>query len=228
MATSQPLSASSDAVSAWDALGRIGRRIAANTSRSWAVLFRGDDAVAGEDRILVERMRTGDRDAFDALLRRHYRTSFAVALGVLGKRDDAEDVCQDAWVRVAERIDELRDAGHFRAWMLQIVRNLARNHLAAAKVRASEPQEVAESLPGGEPSPSAERILLRILLEEALSLLGEAQRTVVLLHDLEGWSHKEIAAHLGISEVMSRQHLHQARKRLRRHLAGDAGGGDRR
>jgi RNA polymerase sigma-70 factor (ECF subfamily) len=223
MARPQPQRARSDAASTWDDLAQFDHEVAANTSRSWAVLFHGDDAVATENRTLVERTRIGDRDAFDALLRRHYRASLAVALGVLSRLAEAEDVCQDAWVRVAEHIDELREPDCFRGWMLQIVRNLARNHLAAEKVRASERPEVAESLAGGVQPPDAGRIWLRSRLEKVLSLLGETQRTVVLLHDLEGWRHKEIATRLGISEVMSRQHLHQARKRLRRYLAGVAG-----
>ena len=87
------------------------------------------------DAELVARARKGDGAGFDALVRRHYRAAYAVALAVLGRRDDAEDICQEAWIRVLERIDDCRDPSRFVYWMLQIVRNRARNHLAYRQVR---------------------------------------------------------------------------------------------
>jgi DNA-directed RNA polymerase specialized sigma24 family protein len=91
------------------------------------------------DGVLVAKARQGDAAAFDALVRRHYRAAFGVALAVLGRRADAEDTCQDAWVRALEKLDECRQPDRFIAWLLQIVRNQARNQLDRRRVRAAEP-----------------------------------------------------------------------------------------
>lgn len=62
-----------------------------------------------DDAALIVRARAGDADAFEELVRRHYRAAFAVALATAGSRQDAEDACQDAWVRALERLDSLRN-----------------------------------------------------------------------------------------------------------------------
>lgn len=178
------------------------------------------------DGSLVARARRGDTAAFDALVRRHYRASYAVALAVLRRRADAEDACQDAWVRALEKLDSCRKPERFVYWLLQIVRNHARNLLAARRVRAAEPIEsrngTAAAVGADDPGQDHERERLRNRLEEALAEISEIQRTIVLLHDLDGWPHRAIAESLEISEVMSRQHLFQARRRLRQLLGADA------
>lgn len=174
---------------------------------------------------MVARARQGDTAAFDALVRRHYRASYAVALAVLSRPADAEDACQDAWVRALEKLDTCRKPESFVYWLLQIVRNRARNLLDARRVRAAEPLEstVGSATTAGreDPRKDHERSRLRSRLEAALAEISETQRAVVLLHDLDGWPHHAIAECMGISEVMSRQHLFQARRRLRNTLGGD-------
>lgn len=167
------------------------------------------------DAVLVAHARRGDPAAFDALVRRHYRAAYAVALAVLGRQADAEDVCQDGWVRALERIEDCREPERFLFWLLQIVRNRARNYVDYRRVRATEPLEPEVAAGREDPGKDLDDARLRARLEEALAELSEVQREIVLLHDLEGWSHREIAGMLGVSEVMSRQHLFQARRRLR-------------
>jgi RNA polymerase sigma-70 factor (ECF subfamily) len=174
------------------------------------------------DAVLVARARRGDPAAFDTLVRRHYRTAYAVALAVLGRRTDAEDVCQDSWVRALERLDDCREPDRFIYWLLQIVRNRARNYLDYRRVRAAEPLEPDTAAGADDPRKELDAVRLRARLSESLAALPEVQREIVLLHDLEGWSHREIAKHLEISEVMSRQHLFQARRRLRGLLGASA------
>jgi RNA polymerase sigma-70 factor (ECF subfamily) len=171
-----------------------------------------------DDAILVARARRGDREAFEALVRRHFGAAFATALAVLGNRMDAEDVCQDAYLRALERLDQLRRPERFAAWLLQIVRNSARNYHSYRRVRAAVSLEEVSAASEDDPSLTAERAELAGRLETALSELSGIQREVVLLHDMEGWKHREIAEALEISEGMSRQHLFNARRVLRRRL----------
>ena len=171
------------------------------------------------DAELVARVREGDAGAYDALVRRHLRGALGVALALLGEPADAEDVVQDAFLAALDRLDDCRHPERFRQWLHEIVRNRAHNARAAYGWRNARPLAAAgvASAPGG-PGADAERAELREHLTAALGALTDAQRQVVVLHDLEGWTHREIAASLGISEVMSRQHLFVARRALRQRL----------
>jgi RNA polymerase sigma-70 factor, ECF subfamily len=162
---------------------------------------------------LVARARRGESSAFDQLVRRHLRAAFAVALAVLGRPADAEDIAQEAFVAARERRDDCREPARFSGWLLQIVRNRALHALAKRKLRDPSDQVVELGV-----APVLGDVVLRAHLLAALATLTPVQREVVLLHDLDGWTHAEIAEALGISEVNCRQHLFTARKALRAEL----------
>lgn len=170
------------------------------------------------DSVLVARTLDGDRGAFEVLVRRHYRAAFSIALAYAPTRADAEDVCHDAFLRAAAKLRDCRDGSRFAFWLCAIVRNHARNAATRGGSRRSEalrPELVAsERGPGRE----AELRDLRHRLEKALAILNPVQREVVLLHDLDGWTHSAIAEVIGTSAGMSRQHLFNARRRLREAL----------
>jgi RNA polymerase sigma-70 factor (ECF subfamily) len=188
----------------------------------------GDPAAdAAHDAALVRRTRDGDREAFGRLVRRHLPAAHSAALVVLGDAADAEDVCQDAFLTALTRLEECRPEEKFRAWLLVIVRNRAIDLRRRQRVRAAEPLDatdgagvaplaLASRLPG--PHDEAERSDMRRRLEAALATLTSVRREVVLLHDLEGWTHREIAAHLGVAEGTVRAHLFWARRALRERL----------
>jgi RNA polymerase sigma-70 factor, ECF subfamily len=169
------------------------------------------------DERLVARARRGEASAVEALVRRYLRPAYAVALSVVLAPADAEDIAQESLVQSLWRLESCRHPERFGGWLLQAVRNRARNHLAWRRVRTS----AAQASEAVAPSPDA-AWLGRASLLQGLAMLTPAQREVVLLHDLEGWTHAEIAQHLGISETNSRQHLFQARRRLRQLLQDDA------
>jgi len=168
------------------------------------------------DAELVAQVRRGSRAAAGTLIERHLRGSRAVALAIVGDIPGAEDVSQEAFIYAIERIDDCRDPSRFGAWLRQIVRSIARNHLRHARVRRTEPllAETAESA-GESPADAAERADLAQRLLAALKVLSEDRREVVLLHDLEGWTHEEIAGRMGIPAGTVRSHLHFARRELR-------------
>jgi len=167
------------------------------------------------DASLVRKARRGDSVAYEALVRRHYRPAYSVALAILGNALDAEDVCQDAFIRALERLDDCRKPGKFAAWLLQIVRNRARNYIDYRRIRETVDLDKIAAADRVKTSSAVEQSELRDNLESALSGLTEVQRQTVLLHDLEGWTHREIAESLDVSEVASRQHLLNARRKLR-------------
>ena len=174
----------------------------------------GDDSDEG----LVARARFGERAALEALVRRYLRPAYAVALSIVLSPADAEDISQESIVNALQELDRCRHPDRFAAWLLQGVRNRARNHLAWRRVRDARPEQ-----PEMPVQPTAVAALgLRASLLGALWELAAVQREVVLLHDLEGWTHAEIALNLGTTATNSRQHLFQARRRLRELLQDDA------
>jgi RNA polymerase sigma-70 factor (ECF subfamily) len=164
---------------------------------------------------LVRRAQQGEREAFAALVKSYLRPGYVVALSVVSRPADAEDVAQDAFLKAFERLDSCREPEHFAAWFLQIVRRRAYNWLESRRLRdvSDDGAKVLEFS-----TAPAESAGMRQALLDALAALEPRQREVVLLHDLENWTHPEIAAALGISEVWSRQHLFRARQLLRAKL----------
>jgi RNA polymerase sigma-70 factor, ECF subfamily len=176
-----------------------------------------EDPVA-TDAQLVEGARLGDAAAFDALVRRYIRPAYAVAFSVIDDPVDAEDICQDAFVRVIERLDECRAPDRFAAWFFRIVRSTSHNFRRRERLRRGEPLDDTSARSMDDPVREAERADLRRRLGKALVTLSDVESEVVLLHDLEGWTHSAIATALGVSEVSSRQHLFVARRKLRENL----------
>ena len=159
---------------------------------------------------LVKRARRGDQAAFDELVRRHLRAAYAVALAVLARPVDADDVAQDAFIAALERLEDCRDPARFSGWLLRIVRNRALHALDKRKLRDS----AGDVDDAGAPALHGDVVLRRRLLA-ALATLTEVQREIVLLHDLDGWTHAELAELLELTETNCRQHLFTARKALR-------------
>jgi RNA polymerase sigma-70 factor (ECF subfamily) len=178
---------------------------------------------APPDTALFSRACDGDPDALEALVRRHYRAAYLVALSATGNRADAEDVCHDGLIRAMDRLETCRQPDRFGAWLVRVVRNVAHNHRAYHRVRATEPIDNVQAAAPDDSLADAHRAELRERLTDALRLLPERQREVVLLHDLEGWMHREIAEALEISETMSRQTLFVARRALRERLGTTLG-----
>jgi RNA polymerase sigma-70 factor (ECF subfamily) len=155
------------------------------------------------------------------LVRRHYRAAYVIALAILGNRMDAEDVCQDAFLKALRALDSCRDPSRFAPWLGQIVRNTARNASESRRIRSGPDLDTVDLPAAADPSRDSERSDLAGRLLAAIGHLSELQRQVVLLHDLEGWDHRSIASAVGVSEGMSRQHLFHARRALRARLGPD-------
>jgi len=171
-------------------------------------------------RELVERAKQGDGSAFEALVRAHLRAAYAVALAVCGSPAEAEDLAQEGFMVAFQRLDGCRNPDRFGPWLLQIVRNRSLNRLQRARSHHRSLELLAAAVPTSSRTElEADR---RRRLLAALAELPPREREVVLLHDLESWTHAEIAAALGVSEVNARQLLFVARRKLRALLPDDA------
>jgi RNA polymerase sigma-70 factor (ECF subfamily) len=178
-------------------------------------------ATEPSDEQLVQRTLGGEQQAFAVLVRRYRRAALARALAILGDPADADDIAQEAFVHAYEQLATCRQPSRFAAWLLTIVHRRSLNALRTTKRRRLAPLDdtmVAER--SDAPVRELERADLRTQLLAALARLAPLQREVVLLADVEHWSHDRIAAATGISVLMSRRHLSDARKRLRALLTG--------
>lgn len=156
----------------------------------------------------------GNERAFRALYRRHTPAVFRLVVRVLGDGGaDAEDAVQEAWVRAVRALPGFRWESSLRTWLTGIALNRAREQLRTLGRRRDD-----QPLPQiGSPAPP-DPTDVRMDLEAALTTLPEGYRTVLLLHDWEGFTHPEIADHLGIAVGTSRSQLFHARRALRRAL----------
>lgn len=174
-----------------------------------------DDSPLSHERALILRAQQGDSSAFSALVRLHQRRAYAVARGVVGTHEDAEDAVQEAFLHAYRALDRFRPDQAFGAWLHRIVVNASLDLTRRRKVRAAEelPETVAAPF-----RDAAEGADLRGRLKQALTRLTERQRAVIVLHDVEGYKHAEIGQMLDIPEGTARSDLHHARAALRRHL----------
>lgn len=171
---------------------------------------------AALDRLLLAAGQ-GDRAAFAGLYEAARGAVYAAALGMLRDPHAAQDLCQDAFVRIWESAPRYRSEGSPMAWMLTITRNLARMALRGAGRQQTLTEEEWAALPGGgEPGEDA------LVLREALQSLDEEERQVILLHAVSGLKHREIAALMErpLSTILSK--YQRGLKKLKNRLKGDA------
>ena len=177
------------------------------------------------DKELAALVLSGDEAAFRQLYRRHTPRLMALVLRFLGGNEaDAEDVVQEAWVRAAERLDQFRWEAAFASWLSSIALNRAREQLR----RHGRRNEVEWPEGGGPEEPPAVAPLPFVDtadLERAIAGLPTGYRTVLVLHDVEGYRHEEIADLLGVSVGTSKSQLFHARRAVRTQLGASMGKG---
>lgn len=177
---------------------------------------------APNDGELVLRARRGEERAFGLLVEKYRRAAYAVAYSVTGRHEDAEDAAQESFLVALQRLEECRSPERFAGWLMTIVRNRSRNLVRRETLRETDPVPLSASTRLPTPDRDTERSELQAVLRSALDALSEVQREIVLLHDLEGWKHREIAERLQLPPGTVRSHLHFARRALREALGGQA------
>jgi len=171
------------------------------------------------DAELAVRAQAGDREAFGALVMRYSAQARRMALAVLSDPEDADDAAQDGFLAALRHMGRY-DAGRpFGPWLLRIVANAAADRRRRLKVRRTEELSPQVASRTADPAEVTDRRGLREAFTTALARLPERQRIAVVLFDVEGYSHGEIAAVLGIPEGTVRSDVFHARRALREPLA---------
>lgn len=168
-----------------------------------------------DERDLVLAAQRGEREAFSELVRRHQRRAYVVARSIVINHEDAEDAVQDAFLHAYKAIDRFLPDQAFGAWLHRIVANAALDVTRRRKVRDADELPETVASPFRDPAQADE---LRRRLKDALETLPARQRSVIVLHDVEGYKHSEIGRMLDIPEGTARSDLHYARSHLRQVL----------
>lgn len=171
---------------------------------------------------LINRAKRGDRAAFAALVREHQDEVYTLARRLVGDPHLAADVAQETLIRAWRALPKFRGEARLSTWLYRITVNTAWTHKSRAKRHQGASIDDYLELPAppgpDQPETAGEVQELRGRLRAALDGLPSAQREIVVLKDVYGWSHSEIADALGISVTAAKVRLHRARGRLARDL----------
>ena len=170
-----------------------------------------------DDSILIQKARQGDGGAVRELYQRHAGRVYAVVKRLAGHDDAlAEDWAQEAWVRAIRALPTFRGDSRFTTWLHRIAVN------SALHGRRSRMRKAGREAPMDDRfsvRAAAETSVLKLRLERAMERLPEGMRKVLVLHDVEGYTHEEIAEMLGVNPGTCKSQLFKARARMRRLLA---------
>ena len=179
-------------------------------------LALASDAISTER--LVEQAQGGDLEAFEELYRLHVGRIHALCLRMSGDAREAEELTQDAFVRAWEKLESFRGSSAFSSWLHRLTVNVV---LGSWRSKGRQRERVVSigdvktaPDPRHEPKPR-----LALDLESAIAQLPAGARTVFVLHDVEGYRHRDIAELTGLAVGTSKTQLHRARRLLRKALA---------
>ncbi len=181
-----------------------------------------------DEQALVRALRRGDRRACDDLVRHYAPKLYNVALRLVGRPDEAEDVLQETFIAACEKIKDFKGRSQLGTWLYRIATNNGLMHLRRRRPTVSL-EEVDETGINVEPrllqrwpedpASAVDAAELRAVMEEAINALPETLRLAFVLRDIEGLSTREAAEVLGISPTALKVRLHRARLLLRERLA---------
>ena len=194
---------------------------------------RADD----DERALIQRLKTGDHEAFDALFQRHFPTVYRQAFRVVGNQAEAEEVVQEVFLTMYEKAQTFRGESAFSTWLYRVTMNAALSKLRRRKRR--EELSLDDYLPrfredghhlvrpvvdwSNELEGRLAKEQIYRLIQDALDQLPPVDKAVVLLSDVEGLSDREIGTTLGLTVSAVKARLHRSRLVLRGKLAVSLG-----
>lgn len=167
------------------------------------------------DRADAASAAAGDVDAFERIYRRHVPRIHSLCRRMIGEAE-ADDACQEVFLRAWRKIGNFRGEAAFGTWLYRLAVNLILGRRETvgryeARLTGRDPADLPLAARTARPD-------LRVDFEAAIAQLPDGARTVFVLHDMEGFTHEEIATRLGVTTGTTKSQLHRARMTLRRHL----------
>ena len=196
------------------------------------------DPIEDPDAELVDRWQAGDESAFETLVHRHQRRVFGLVIRMLGDRQEAEDVAQEAFLSLHRHGHRFRREARFSTFVYRVAANAALNRRRSLGRKRAREEALARRQDAGFDLPSSPRDPenataggeIQAQVQEALLKLSEDLRAAIILYDIEGQSYGDIAKALKIPEGTVKSRIHRARNALREHLrplaraTGESGG----
>lgn len=171
----------------------------------------------GTDQLTIQRAIDGDERAMRALWSLHAPHIDAVVRRLVGDAEDAADIAQEVWIQIFRALPTYRGESQFGTWAHRIAVNRTLNALRRTRRLAKLETEINEDTASVEHG--SDRSMLAATIEAATQRLSPGARTVFVMHDVEGYTHEEIASELGITTGGSKSQLFKARAKLRKLLA---------
>lgn len=169
----------------------------------------------------IEQVKAGNALAFEALYNKYKGTVYGLCLRNIKDARDAEDLTQEVFLQVFRRVCTLRDSSAFKSWLFRLTTNIILMHCRRRRISPISLNSILESATSAVVdilqtlvSPTREPIE-RIILGRAIGGLPKCRRAVLVLHDIKGLSHREIAASLGVSINTTKSNLSRAHHQLR-------------
>ena len=188
-------------------------------------------SVCEKELVLTEPARRGSKEAFESIVKMYMKKAYSIALGLVGNRDDALELSQEAFILAYRNIKQLKPNRSFFPWFYQILRNVCFSHLRKTRNRRSHSLEkieeqgpVADVDDSFTPDVVAERNETKDRLWKAIGKLDKKHREVIILRHFQNLSYEQMSQILYCSRgtVMSR--LYYARQRLKELLGTEKGG----
>jgi RNA polymerase sigma-70 factor (ECF subfamily) len=176
-----------------------------------------------EESALIKKASLGEAAAVRSLYERYAPRVYAVVRRIAGDDEAAKDYAQEAWIRAIRALPTFRGDSRFSTWLHRIAVNSALQAVRKAETRQKREAPIPEHVTA---APQARDALLQRRLEYALDRLPEGMRRVIILHDVEGYTHEEIAEVLGVTSGTSKSQLFKARSKMREMLVALDGQGE--
>ena len=169
---------------------------------------------------LIKRCQSGDQQAMEQIVRQYQNQVYNIAYGMLRNSEDAQDIMQEVFLRVWDKIRQFQFKSRFSTWLYRIVKNLSINEKNRQRRRQTSPMEMDDSqawVPIDTMTPEKEALLVekQELMKVALAQLKKDYRTILVLREMETLSYEELSKVLGCSLGRVKSRLHEARMELR-------------
>lgn len=174
--------------------------------------------------VIIQRCLAGDQDAWEQIVRQHWRKVFNIAYKFTGKHDEAEDLTQDVFVKIFKSLDTFDRRANFQTWLVSVARNLCIDHYRSVRKeretidRQVDPGELTPAATTISPMAALEQADRVALLKKALTFLQPTLRSAVLLRDIQELSYQEIADRLHLPEGTVKSRINRGRTELARQI----------
>ncbi len=184
------------------------------------LLFPSKSVTVGAgDTALVARVQAGDVDAFEALYKQHAARIYSLASRMAGSPDEGEDLVQEIFLQAYRKLGSFKGDASVGTWLYRLAVNHCLDFVRSRRAKMGRVTDTLDAAGSFEPVSPRETPLARLDLERAIEQLPAGCREAFVLHDVEGFDHKEVARLLGIAEGTSKSQVFKARMKLRGLLA---------